>query len=58
MLAGHDMNTTFNAILSFSSFVINKTKYNYVELPWPSGYELRLALGRLRVLIPVKVIGG
>ena len=28
------------------------------ELPWPSGYELRLSLERLRVLILVKVIGG
>ena len=28
------------------------------ELPWPSGYELRLSLERSRVLIPVKVIGG
>ena len=26
--------------------------------PWPSGYELRLSLGRSRVLILVKVIGG
>ena len=29
----------------------------YMELPWPSGYELRLSLERLRVLILVKVIG-
>ena len=29
-----------------------------LELPWPSGYELRLSLERLRVLILVKVIGG
>ena len=28
------------------------------ELPWPSGYELRLSLERSRVLILVKVIGG
>ena len=28
------------------------------ELPWPSGYELRLSLDRSRVLILVKVIGG
>ena len=28
------------------------------ELPWPSGYALRLSLKRSRVLIPVKVIGG
>ena len=27
-------------------------------MPWPSGYELRLSLERLRVLILVKVIGG
>ena len=27
------------------------------ELPWPSGYELRLSLERSRVLILVKVIG-
>ena len=30
----------------------------YQELPWPSGYELRLSLERSRVLIPVKVLGG
>ena len=29
-----------------------------LELPWPSGYELRLSLERSRVLILVKVIGG
>ena len=28
------------------------------ELPWPSGYELRLSLERSQVRIPVKVIGG
>ena len=28
------------------------------ELPWPSGYELRISLKRSRVLILVKVIGG
>ena len=28
-----------------------------IELPWPSGYELRLSLERSRVLILVKVIG-
>ena len=32
-------------------------KYIY-ELPWPSGYELRLSLKRLWALTPVKVIGG
>ena len=31
---------------------------NNKELPWPSGYELRLSLERSRVLILVKVIGG
>ena len=30
----------------------------HIELPWPSGYELRLSLERSRVLILVKVIGG
>ena len=38
------------------------TDFGYVpntkELPWPSGYELRLSLERSRVLILVKVIGG
>ena len=29
-----------------------------LELPWPSGYELRLSLERSQVLIPVKAIGG
>ena len=29
-----------------------------LELPWPSGYELRLSLERSRLLILVKVIGG
>ena len=29
-----------------------------LELPWPSGYDLRLSLERSRILIPVKVIGG
>ena len=28
------------------------------ELPWPSGYELRLSLERSQVPIPVKVLGG
>ena len=28
------------------------------ELPWPSGYKLRLSFERSRVLILVKVIGG
>ena len=31
---------------------------DFAELPWPSGYELRLSLERSRVLILVKVIGG
>ena len=32
--------------------------YIYIyELPWSSGYELQLSLERLRVPIPVKVIG-
>ena len=34
------------------------TKELLLELPWPSGYELRLSLERSQVLIPVKVIGG
>ena len=29
-----------------------------LELPWPSGYELRLSLERSQVLILAKVIGG
>ena len=39
---------------------LNRMEYNFLywELPWPSGYELRLALERSRVLILVKVIGG
>ena len=30
----------------------------FLELSWPSGYELQLSLERLWVLILVKVIGG
>ena len=45
--------------------VTNVTEYKNIlftllsdkELPWPSGYEVRLSLERLRVLILVKVIG-
>ena len=33
-------------------------RYRDTELPWPSGYELRLSLERSPVLILVKVIGG
>ena len=33
-------------------------KLQLIELPWPSGYVLRLSLERSRVLILVKVIGG
>ena len=37
---------------------IKETHLLLNELPWPSGYELRLSLERSRVLILVKVIGG
>ena len=36
----------------------NTSASKNVELPWPSGYELRLSLERSQVLILVKVIGG
>ena len=47
--------------INFTSFI--RTFKNLdddvaLELPWPSGYELRLSLERSRVLILVKVIGG
>ena len=41
--------------MSYSNFALSVEKR---ELPWPSGYELRLSLKRSRVLILVKVIGG
>ena len=45
-----------------SMAIDNEKNYNHAlrryELPWPSGYELRLSLERSRVLILVKVIGG
>ena len=39
-------------VLKLAILIINE------ELPWPSGYELRLSLERSWVLILVKVIGG
>ena len=49
--SGHGM------VLSWVADGLSLTAVAY-ELPWPSGYELRLSLGRSRVLILVKVIGG
>ena len=43
----------------YSNFLVGTCTYiKMKELPWPSGYELRLSLERSRVLILVKVIGG
>ena len=42
----------------FIKKIIIDNKIFVKELPRPSGYELRLSLERLQVLILVKVIGG
>ena len=49
---------------NFSNYLNDCDTYVYMytlvtnKLPWPSDYELRLLLERLRVLILIKVIGG
>ena len=47
----------FNIMMSENSNIYYILYFNG-ELPWLSGYELRLSLERLQVLILVKVIGG
>ena len=52
--------STLGLITLYSNKRLKKFSRSYIhirELPWPSGYELRLSLERSRVLNPVKVIG-
>ena len=49
---------SFPTILNAFDQFENKLVSRHPQLPWPSGYELRLSLERSWVLILVKVIGG
>ena len=45
-------------MLSRSFFKALHLHLHLSNVPWPSGYELRLSLERSQILILVKVIGG